>query len=374
MWEKTSARIKKSRGVYSSPKNAVKNKHIIFDNYDNDSDELAPGKGHFGNDSDELASGTGHFGNGKFKHEKISRIKAFDTESDSGEELYNSKFLKQDFKGRGGSKLSSSASSLKRKHTRLDDFSSDEYEEGSSESESEFEQSDEESAENNFEEDKDYSGMTMEELLKLQEEMGMKAFREKVLKVSKSEKTSSDQAKSFKRLNKNRPSEMPLMRKRAPLMNSMQPGKKLRKIISRDPRFDDLSGDLKLDLWHERYQFLKDARMKELEILKNELQEETNPGKKEKLKRTIQRMENQQREGVRKEQETVVSRLEKKHQREALKQGKKPKYMKKKDKKLLLKTMHFDELRKGNRVNKYLKRKEEKLAKKERRQDSTRKF
>lgn len=357
MWEETSARISKPRGVYSSPKNTVKNKHIVFDNYEND--------------SDDSASGTEHFGKGKFKHEKSNRITSFDAESDSGEELYKSKALQQDFKGRGGSKSSSSTSTLKRKHTRLDEFSSDDYEEGSSESESEFEQSDEESVENSVEEDTDYSGMTMEELLKLQEEMGMKAFREKVLKVSKSEKTSSGQVKSFKRLNKNRPSEMPLMRKRAPLMNSMQPGKKLRKNISRDPRFDDLSGDLKLDLWHERYQFLKDARKNELEILKNGLQEETNPVKKEKLKRTIQRMENQQREGVRKERENVVSRLEKKHQREALKQGEKPKYMKKKDKKLLLKTMQFDELKKENKVNKYLQRKEKKLAKKERRQDLT---
>ncbi|XP_068240742.1 ribosomal RNA processing protein 36 homolog [Palaemon carinicauda] len=341
MWGDTSARFNKTRGLHSLPTKAAKNKHIVFDNVgSNDS-------------SDESTSETENFEKGKLKHERSNRATTFDPDTDSGEELYESKDLKQ---------------ALKRKHTGLDEFTNDESESEISGSESDYEQGDDESDENLVEEDKDYSGMTMEELLKLQEEIGMKAFKEKVLKVPKSEKPESNEKKSFKRLNKNRPSEMPLMRKRAPPMNFMQPGKKSRKKIVRDPRFDDLSGNLQLDLWGERYKFLKDTRKKELEILKNGLQEETNPVKKEKLKKTIQRMENQQRESLRREQERAVTMIEKKHQREALKQGKKPRYMKNKDKKLLMKTMQFDELKKGNKVSKYLQRKEKKLAKKEKRQ------
>merc|ERR1712240_973804 len=113
--------------------------------------------------------------------------------------------------------------------------------------------------------------MTMEELLKLQEEIGTKAFKEKVLNSNKKPKIENN---SYKRANKNRPREMPMMRKSAPRMNFLEPEKKVSKKISRDPRFDDLSGTLNMKTWQKKYGFITEKRKKEKEVLKQELKKE----------------------------------------------------------------------------------------------------
>lgn len=226
------------------------------------------------------------------------------------------------------------------------------------------------------EEGQNYQGMTMLELLKLQEEIGTKAFQQKVLKKgggitagkSSSGKPTPKKTKSkpvLQRVTKNRPVEVPMMRHAAPRLATLDPGRSSKRTIIRDPRFDDLSGNLNLQAWQENYGFLRETRKKEKEVLKKELKSEQDPEKKQKMKSIIQRMENQEREQARKEKEREVRREERQQQREALRQGRKPRFVSNKERKLLVKAAHFEELKKGNKLEKYLERKEKRLKAKE---------
>jgi len=217
------------------------------------------------------------------------------------------------------------------------------------------EEADSESEDEEISSNKDHSQMSMEELLKLQEEIGTKAFKEKVLNPVKRHK---NEVQSFKRANKNRPREVPMMRKAAPRMNFLEPEKKIGKKISRDPRFDDLSGTLNIKSWQKKYGFIVEKRKQEKELLKKELMKEKDPEQKEKLKSIIQRMENQERERAKRERDESVLNIERDQQIENLKEGKKPRFMTKSEKKLLLKAAHFEQLKKENRVDKYMEKKE----------------
>lgn len=256
----------------------------------------------------------------------------------------------------------------------------DDSDSGDSDGESDVQQDDMESDEDS--EGQNYQGMTMQELLKLQEDMGTKAFRNKVLKKgggivgnggssagkSGTSKPATKQGGTktvLKRANKNRPVEVPMMRRAAPRLATLDPGHSTKRMIIRDPRFDDLSGDLNLKSWQENYGFLRETRKKEKELLKKELKTEQDPEKKARMKSIIQRMENQERERARKEKEREVRQQERQEQREALRQGKKPKFMSNKERKLLVKAAHFEDLKKGNKLEKYLERKEKRLKAKE---------
>ncbi|XP_042230097.1 ribosomal RNA processing protein 36 homolog isoform X2 [Homarus americanus] len=213
--------------------------------------------------------------------------------------------------------------------------------------------------------------MTMEELLKLQEKIGTKAFRKKVVSggpfiYNQDTKASEDNGDEvFNRANKNRPREVPMMRRAAPRMTSNDAGQKGKIKITRDPRFDDLSGKLNLNVWQGNYGFLSNRRKKEKEMLKKELKNEEDPVKKKKIKSVIQRMENQLREKERRNLENEVTRNHRREQMEALRQGKKPKHFYKNEQKLLLKAAQFEQLKKENRVDRYLERKEKRLRAKE---------
>lgn len=350
MWRENNYANYQDHTVRGSTDEVKQNKRVVFEDSD---DEVSPTE------------------TGKYTDRKMHRSLELSSQSDhrkkpnmfddddGGDEFGYSKAEMMKLKA---------ASTTKGKRVTFDDYQSDDTHSSESEtddSEDELEESDSENSENDNEVH-DYSEMTMEQLLNLQEEMGTRAFREKVLKVQKPEVRKPHMDKTFKRLNKNRPSEMPLMRKTAPRMNFLEPGKKTKKKLSRDPRFDDLSGSLQMNLWDKRYEFLKSNRKREMEILANELKEEENLSKKKKIKLTLQRMQNQEREGMKREREQSVKRLQNSQQRDALRLGKKPKFMSEKEKKLMLKTMHFEQLKKENKVGKYLERKEKKQLQRER--------
>ena len=214
--------------------------------------------------------------------------------------------------------------------------------------------------------------MTMEELLKLQEDMGTKAFRKKVLKTGGGIMSRGGSAAGqrggpaqLKRANKNRPVEVRMMRQAAPRLANIQPGQSVKRKITRDPRFDDLSGNLNVKTWQENYSFLKETRKKEKEMLQKELKTEQDSNKKARMKSIVQRMENQEREHARKEKEKEVKRMERQEQRKALRQGRKPKFVTNKERKLMVKAAHFEDLKKSNKLDKYLERKEKRLKAKE---------
>lgn len=263
----------------------------------------------------------------------------------------------------------------KKKHIYFDDdkLESDIHEE---EEEMEEEESDNDEEEEDDDEDeddeeeetnqKDYSQMSMEELLKLQEKIGTKDFNRKVLKEGSQRVVHGP--KYYSRTNKNRPPEMPLMRRRAPRMRYLDPHQKTKKTIQRDPRFDDLSGRLDMREWEHKYQFISELRKKEKEVLKRELTKEDSEDMKKRIESIVQRMENQERQKKFEQKEKEVEKEIRQEQMSALRQGVKPKYVTNKEKKLRVRAKHFETLKQENRVDKYMKKQEKKQRMKEMRE------
>lgn len=200
------------------------------------------------------------------------------------------------------------------------------------------------------------STLPLSELQELQDKLGLKAFNKlrSGLALKRRPKT------VFKRENKNRPTECsarrPVPKKEAPTKAK----------ATRDPRFDDLSGEFNEQIFKKTYGFIADVKTKEKEKLKKMIQKETDKSKKSEMKQLLNRIEQQEHAEKRKERRHELTQEMKKKEREKVKEGKKPYFLKKGDIRALEEKEHKEELEKSGKMQKYLKKKSKKLAVKER--------
>lgn len=161
--------------------------------------------------------------------------------------------------------------------------------------------------------------MSFENLQKLKEKLGTKVYNETVFGKKTKKKT------EFKRENKNRPREMSA---KIPV-SRFKEVVKVKKIVSRDPRFDSLCGTFDEKTFKRSYGFISKFRENDLKTLKKELKEATDPKAIKKIKYLIQRLENQLREEERLKKKEEKKYEEKKEVLETLKRGEKPVFKKK---------------------------------------------
>ncbi|XP_050950217.1 ribosomal RNA processing protein 36 homolog [Labeo rohita] len=206
---------------------------------------------------------------------------------------------------------------------------------------------------------KELSEMSFEEIMKLQNKVGTKAYN----KIAYGDTKPQKKNEHMKRLNKHRPQEISA-KKHVPFLRKVVPVKKR---ISRDPRFDDLSGEYKPAIFHKTYKFINNIREKETEIVKKKLRKVKSETKKEELKGLLKRMENQQKARQRQEQEREKELQFKRKQRELVGQGHKPFYLKKSDQKKLELAEKFSELKKSGKLENFLSKKRKRNATKDRR-------
>lgn len=104
----------------------------------------------------------------------------------------------------------------------------------------------------------------------------------------------------------------------------------VKKPVFRDPRFENVSGprpdENTID---KRYAFLNDYRASEIADLRATIKKTKNEGEKERLKKKLLSMESQEQTRKRKEEQQNVVREHKKKEKELIKQGKQPFYLKK---------------------------------------------
>lgn len=161
--------------------------------------------------------------------------------------------------------------------------------------------------------------MSFEDLQKLKERLGSKVYNETLFGKKKVVK------REFKRANKNRPREMsakiPVSRLREIV--------KIKKAVNRDPRFDSLCGTFDEKAFKRSYGFISKFRENDLNNLKKELKQTTDPKIIKKMKYLIQRLENQLREEqIQKKKEEKIQQ-EKKEMLASIKRGEKPVFKKK---------------------------------------------
>lgn len=164
--------------------------------------------------------------------------------------------------------------------------------------------------------------MSFEDLQKLKEKLGTKVYNETIF--GKKSKKETEKTK-FKRANKNSPREISAKKPVPRYKESIQ----VKKVISRDPRFDSLCGTFNEKAFKHSYAFINKLRENDLKTLQKELKETTDLKAIKKIKYLIQRLENQLREERKRKEKEEKKRQEKKELLESVKQGKKHVFKKK---------------------------------------------
>jgi ribosomal RNA-processing protein 36 len=104
----------------------------------------------------------------------------------------------------------------------------------------------------------------------------------------------------------------------------------VKKPVFRDPRFDNMGGAAPDDnTMGNRYAFLNDYRASEIAELRSTIKKTKNEGEKEKLKKKLLSMESQQKSREAKEKQQDIIRDHKKKEKELIKEGKQPFFLKK---------------------------------------------
>ncbi|KAG7485945.1 hypothetical protein JOB18_021473 [Solea senegalensis] len=207
---------------------------------------------------------------------------------------------------------------------------------------------------------KELSTMSFEDIMKLQKQVGTKVYN----KVAYGDDDKRRASGKKKRRNKNRPMEISA-KKPAPFLRQVIP---VRKPTLRDPRFDDLSGEYKPEIFEKTYKFIDDIKHGEKEEVRRQLKKTKTSGeKKEKLQFLLKRMENQERARTSREQQRERELQLKKQQRERANHGARPFFLKKSDKKKLELAEKYQDLKKSGKLETFLSKKRKRNAGKDRR-------
>lgn len=193
----------------------------------------------------------------------------------------------------------------------------------------------------------------------LKHKVGSKRYNKAIHGLFEKEGSSS---KLQKRENRNRPREMS-SKKQVPRLRQVIPVKKR---MNRDPRFDELSGHFNQEKFDKAYSFLTDIKANEKKQLQKELQKTKQPERKQQLESLLKRMEQQEAAKKTAEAKRQTEKQRKKSELELVKQGKRPFYLKKSDKRKLELAEKFKKLKSSGKLDQYLKKKGKKVASKER--------
>uniref|UniRef100_A0A8C7ZLX1 rRNA biogenesis protein RRP36 n=1 Tax=Oryzias sinensis TaxID=183150 RepID=A0A8C7ZLX1_9TELE len=204
------------------------------------------------------------------------------------------------------------------------------------------------------------STMSFEEILKLQNKVGTKVYNE----VAYNGGGKSQRSSKKKRLNKNRPMEISA-KKPAPFLRQVVP---IKKPVVRDPRFDDLSGEYKPEIYEQTYKFINDIKHREKEVRppSKKLKKTKKNNQKEKLQFLLKRLENQERARQNREKQRERELQFKREQRERADQGARPFFLKKSDKKKLELAEKYQDLKKSGKLDTFLSKKRKRNAGKDR--------
>ncbi|KAF2731400.1 DUF947-domain-containing protein, partial [Polyplosphaeria fusca] len=140
----------------------------------------------------------------------------------------------------------------------------------------------------------------------------------------------------------------------------------VKKAAIRDPRFDNATGPRPDEhAVKKRYAFLNDYKASEIAELKAAIKKTKNEEDKEKLKRKLLSMESQKKSQDAKDKQQQIVREHKKKEKELVKQGKNPFYLKKSEQKKLALIDRFQNM-KAKQRDKVIERRRKKTTAKER--------
>lgn len=151
---------------------------------------------------------------------------------------------------------------------------------------------------------------------------------------------------------------------------SKKPVSKFRKVVpglmapSRDPRFDDLSGSFNEDSFRKSYSFIDEQRGTELKAALAELKKTKDEDRREQLTKLVQRMREQSNAQKTKDSRRAAKSKRLKAERELVKGGKKPFYLKKSDEKTLELVEQYTKAKQDGSLEKKLRTKRKRTSSK----------
>ncbi|KAF7941391.1 hypothetical protein BELL_0478g00050 [Botrytis elliptica] len=166
--------------------------------------------------------------------------------------------------------------------------------------------------------------------------------------------------RDFTRSSKNAPTEIS-SKKAVSRRREVVPVKK-REI--RDPRFEPTNGPVDMQKIEKNYDFLVDYREDEMKKLKETIRKTKDEDEKEKLKRELLRMESRKKTDARKRKAREVLDKHRKEEKQLVKEGKTPYYLKKAEQKKRVLLDTFGEL-KGKQLDRVIERRRKKVEGKE---------
>lgn len=202
------------------------------------------------------------------------------------------------------------------------------------------------------------SQMSIEEIHKLKERLGLKLFDQKMSGTA----PEKGRIKEFKRENKNRPREMSSKKTVGRFREVVQ----VAKVERRDPRFDPLCGEFDDKIFKESYQFVNEIKSKELGELKKQIRTEEDPEKRKNIKYLIQRIENQLRSEAQNQVKKAQEASDIAERKEKLKAGEKPHYVSKAKQKEAKLVEQYERLKEKGGLDTFIKKKTKKNLSKER--------
>ncbi|XP_062074204.1 uncharacterized protein LOC133778333 isoform X1 [Humulus lupulus] len=170
--------------------------------------------------------------------------------------------------------------------------------------------------------------------------------------------------KKVGRANKNRPMEVSCKKPVGRFRDVVQAPKK----VVRDPRFESLCGTLDNDGFKKRYNFLYEEELPaEKEELRKQLKKSRDPEVIEELKNQLSWINKQLKPDSTKHRENAILAEHKRKEREAVKQGKKPFYLKKSDVRKQRLLEKYEQLQGSGKLEAYIEKRRKKNAAKDQR-------
>jgi len=139
------------------------------------------------------------------------------------------------------------------------------------------------------------------------------------------------------------------------------------KIERRDPRFDSSSGQFEENRHMKNYAFLQDYQKSEMEMIRTQIKQSKNPEERDRLQNALRSMESRQKAREDKNRADEILREQKAKERELVKNGKKPFFLKKSEQKVLILQDKFNHLQGTSALEKALERRRKKNSSKEKR-------
>jgi ribosomal RNA-processing protein 36 len=132
----------------------------------------------------------------------------------------------------------------------------------------------------------------------------------------------------------------------------------------RDPRFESTTGIVDQSKVRKAYSFLDDYREDEMKELKHAVKMTKDEESKEKLKQALMSMESRKKAQIRKDKEQEILEKHRREEKEAVRQGKKPFYLKKAEQKKRVLLDQYGDL-KGKQLDRVIERRRKKVEGKE---------